>query len=79
MARKKKELRGDRKAALDAAKQLGHRMSRFKPTKSDKEKHVAHCHDCGALAMVYDYVPQGDQIAGAALRITCPGPAQGGL
>lgn len=67
-----REEKGLRKIVLDTAFGHGHDLSRFKEYPSTDGKWVAHCHRCGAVAIVYDKTPRyGDQINAAKLFVDC--------
>lgn len=67
-----REEKGLRKLVLDSAQEHGHDLSRFKEYPSYDGKWVAHCHGCGAVAIVYDKTPKyGDQINAAKLFADC--------
>lgn len=72
---KAQEEKGIRKAAHEAARRLGHDLSRFKETKATRGKWVAFCRSCGALVIVYDEIPRSgcDQISGKPISEGCRG------
>lgn len=70
----RQEERGLRKLVADAARDHGHDLSTFREYNSQPGKWTAHCHSCGALAIVYDAVPlRGDQVNAARFFEACRG------
>lgn len=68
----KREEKGLRKIVSDAALENGHDLTRFKEYGSSPGKWTAHCHGCGAMAIVYDRIPAfGDQVNAKKLFEPC--------
>lgn len=66
------EEKGLRKLVADQARDHGHDLSRFKEYASAGGKWTAYCHNCGAIAIVYDRVPErGDQVNVQRLHGPC--------
>ena len=69
---KAKEEKGLRKIVAQQALDNGHDLARFKEYSSQQGKWTSHCHQCGALIIVYDEIPErGDQISGRAVFEPC--------
>jgi len=69
---KAREEKGLRKIVAEQALSQGHDLACFKEYASCQGKWVSHCHECGAMVIVYDTVPErGDQIAGPGIFKAC--------
>ncbi len=69
---KDREEKGLRKIVAQKAIEFGHDLARFKEYSSRVGKWTTHCHQCGAMVIVYDDIPErGDQICGPAVFKAC--------